>query len=166
MAMMQRIKPAVNQICNAGDVKQQAAVLCAVIDHCDLAAACKLAGINSTKEMAATKYVCEQSARMLGCTRSSKNAQEKTSRKKQDAVELVLMFTVPSPNHETDVPSQHDRACLLGIPGSTLQRVDSAVITKRQQLTASKKEIYWMLAKKKKGYLMLGFGAIEIAYRA
>ncbi len=72
MAKMRRVK--LNQICNAGNVKQQAAVLHAVIDHRDLAAAHELAGIDSTKEMAATKYVCEQSARMLGRACSSKNA--------------------------------------------------------------------------------------------
>ncbi len=74
MAKMRRVKPAVNQISNTSNVKQQAAVLCAVIDHCDLAAARELARIDSMKEMAATKYVCEQSARMLGRARSSKNA--------------------------------------------------------------------------------------------
>jgi hypothetical protein len=74
MAKMQRVKPAVDRICNAGNVKQQAAVLCAVIDHRDLAAARELAGINSMKEMAAAKYVCDESARMLGRARSSKNA--------------------------------------------------------------------------------------------
>jgi hypothetical protein len=105
--------------------------------------------------MATAKYVCEQSARMLGCARSSKNAQGKTSCKKQDAVKVVLMLTAPSSNQETDVPSQRDHARLLGIPCSTLQRVDSAVITKRQQLTAGEREIYWMLAKKKKGYLTI-----------
>ncbi len=152
---MQCIKPTVNQICNAGNVKLQAAVLCAVIDHRDLAAAHELAGIDSTKEMAATKYVCEQSARMLGCARSSKNAHGKTSRKKQDAVTVVLTFTEPSPNWEIDVLSQRNHAHLLGILRSTLQCVDSAVITKRQQLTAGKREIYWTLAKKKKGYSII-----------
>jgi hypothetical protein len=48
---------------------------------------------------------------------------------------VVLTFTAPSPNQETDVLSQRNHACLLGILHSTLQRVDSAVIMKRQQLT-------------------------------
>jgi hypothetical protein len=108
--------PAVDQIHNAGDVEQQAAVLCAVIDHRDLAAAHELARIDSTKEMATAKYVCEQSARMLGHACSSKNAQGKPSHEKQDAVEVVLTFTAPSPNQETDIPSQRNRARLLGIP--------------------------------------------------
>jgi hypothetical protein len=152
MAKMRRLKLAVDRVCNAGNIEQQAAVLRAIIDHRDLASAHELAGIDSTKEMAAAKYVCEQSARMLGRARSSKNAQGKTSCEKRDAVKVVLTFTAPSPNRETDLPSQRDRARLLGIPRSTLQRVDSAVITKSQQLTASKREIYWTLAKKKNGY--------------
>ncbi len=115
MAKMQRVKPAIDQICNAGNLKQQAAVLYAVIDHRDLAAACELAGIDSMKEMAAAKYVCQQSARMLGCAPSSKNDRGETSCEKQDVVEVVLTFTAPSPNRETVVPSQRDHARLLGI---------------------------------------------------
>jgi hypothetical protein len=74
MTKMQSVKPAVDQICNVGSVERQASALCAVIDHCDLAAARELAGINSTKEMAAAKYLCEQSAQMLGCACKSKKA--------------------------------------------------------------------------------------------
>ena len=84
MAKMRLIKPAVNRIHNAGNVEQQAAVLRAVIDHRYFTAARELAGIDSTKEIAAAKYVCEQSARMLGRarTRSNEKARGKTSREK------------------------------------------------------------------------------------
>ncbi len=74
MAKMRCVKPAVNKIRNAGNVEQQAAVLRAVIDHRDLTAARELAGIDSTKEIAAAKYVCEQSTRMLGRARSNEKA--------------------------------------------------------------------------------------------
>ncbi len=66
MAKIQRVKLAVDQILKAGDVFKQAAILCAVIDHCDLAAACEVAGIDLSKDIATAKYVCEQSAQMLG----------------------------------------------------------------------------------------------------
>jgi hypothetical protein len=82
MAKMRRVKPAVDRILSAGNVFKQAAVLCAVIDHHDLAAAREVASINSSKDIATAKYVCEQSAWMLGQTRSSKNARGKTSREK------------------------------------------------------------------------------------
>ncbi len=82
MAKMWRVKPAVDRILKAGNVSKQAAVLCAVIDHRDLAAACEVAGIYLSKDIATAKYVCEQSARMLGQARSSKNARGKTSREK------------------------------------------------------------------------------------
>ncbi len=57
---------AVDKILNAGNIEQQAAVLRAIANHPALAAAYKLAGIDSLKEQATTKYVCEQSTRMLG----------------------------------------------------------------------------------------------------
>jgi hypothetical protein len=78
------------------------------------------AGINSLKDIDTAKYVCKQSARMLGRARSSKNAQGKTSREKQDAAKVVLMFTAPLLNGGGDVPSRCKRARLLGIVPSTL----------------------------------------------
>jgi hypothetical protein len=69
---------------------------------------------------------------MLGRARSSKNACGKTSRDKQDAAEVVLMFTVPSPNGGENIPSRRKCACLLGIAPSTLDRLDNAMIQKRQ----------------------------------
>jgi len=51
----------------------------------------------------------------------------------QGATEVILAFSVPSPTRqstirETVVPSQRDCARLLGIPQSTLQRVDGVMI--------------------------------------
>jgi hypothetical protein len=82
MAKMRRVKPAVDRILKAGDVSKQAAVLRAVIDHRDLAAAREVAGIDLSKDIATAKYVCEQSARMLGRAWSTENARGKTSREK------------------------------------------------------------------------------------
>jgi hypothetical protein len=152
MAKMRRVKPAVDKIRNAGNVEQQAAVLRAVIDHCDLTAARELTGIDSTKEIAAAKYVCEQSTRMLGRARSNEKAQGNTSREKQDAAEVVLTFTAPSPNRTINVPSRRQCACLLGIPRSTLDCLDGTMIKKRQQLTAGERGVQWALSKARKGY--------------
>ncbi len=60
MAQLWRVKPAVDKILNAGNVEQQAAVLCAVTNHPVLTAALKLAGIDLSKEHATAKYVCDQ----------------------------------------------------------------------------------------------------------
>ena len=67
-----------------------------------------------------------------------------------------MSFSAPSPtwpstNQETVVPSQSDRAKLFRIPRSILQRIDGAMITKRQLLTAGERGIYWALAKKREG---------------
>ncbi len=67
------VEPAVNNILSAGNVEQLAATLRDVVNHSALTAACKLAGKDSLKEQATAKYVCEQSAWMLGHAHSSKN---------------------------------------------------------------------------------------------
>ena len=91
---------------------------------------------------------------MLGRARSNVKVRGKSKREKRDATEFILAFSAPSPtrqstNRETVVPSQRDCARLLGIPQSTLQRVDGAMIMKRQQLTTGERVIYWALAKTK-----------------
>jgi len=58
----------------------------------------------------------------------------------------------PSMNWETVVPSQCDCAKLFRIPRSTCRCVNGALITKRQQLTAGERGIYWALATTKRGY--------------
>jgi hypothetical protein len=89
---------------------------------------------------------------MLGRARSSENARGKTSREKRDATEEVLTFTAPSPNRSEDVPGRRKRARLLGIAPSTLDRVDNAMIKKRQQLRDGERGVHWALAKAKKGH--------------
>jgi hypothetical protein len=62
MAKLWYVKLAVNNIVNACNVEQQAAVLCAVTNPPALTAAHELAKIGSSKEQVVAKYVCEQLA--------------------------------------------------------------------------------------------------------
>jgi hypothetical protein len=78
--------------------------------------------------------------------------QAKTTDEKRDAVKVMLTFSAPSPEKMTFVPSQRDRAHVLGVPQSTLATREKALIEKRRQLSAGKKGIFWELAKRKKGY--------------
>ena len=119
-------------------------MICADLDHPALAAACTLAGILSTKDQAIASYVSEQTAQMLERARTNLKVRGKPKREKCDATEVVMSFSAPSPtwpstNQETVVPSQRDCAKLFRIPRSTLQRVDGAMITKRQKLTAGER---------------------------
>lgn len=77
IAKMRCVKPAVDRIPNASSVEEMASILCAVLDHRDLAAALEFIGNDSTKEMSAAKYLCEQSARMLICARKNSKARGK-----------------------------------------------------------------------------------------
>ncbi len=72
MAKMRCVKPTVDTIVKAGNVEDQATLICAVVDHPALVAARALAGLLSTKEQAASSYVSEQTAWMLGHARSNK----------------------------------------------------------------------------------------------
>jgi hypothetical protein len=157
MAKMRCIKPTVDKMVDAGNVNDQATMIHAVVDHPALVAAHALAGILSMKEQAVASYVSKQTVRMLGRARSNVKVRGKLKREKRNATKVVMSFSAPSPtrpstNRETVVPSQRDRAKLFRIPRSTLQRVDGAMITKRQQLTAGEWGIYWALAKTKRGY--------------
>jgi hypothetical protein len=76
----------------------------------------------------------------------------KTTVKKCDATKVMLIFSAPSPEKVTSVPSQHDCARVLGMPQSTLVTRERAFIEKCQQLSAIKRGIFWALAKCKKGY--------------
>jgi hypothetical protein len=157
MAKMWCVKPTVDKIVDAGNKIDQATMIRAVVDHPALVAARALAGILSTKEQAVASYVSKQTARMLGRARSNVKVRGKSKREKRDATEVVMSFSAPLPtrpstNRETVVPSQRDCAKLFRIPRSTLQRVNGAMITKRQQLTAGERGIYWVLAKTKRGY--------------
>ncbi len=155
IAKLWGVKLAIDKIVNAGNVEQQAAVLPAVANHPALTAACELARINSLKEQATAKYVCEQSRQMLGCACSSNNAHGKATRDKRHAAKVVPTFTAPSPNRELVIPSQCECTCLIGIAPSMLNHVDNAMIKKREQLPAGVSGIYWTIAKEGKGYLTI-----------
>jgi hypothetical protein len=141
MAKMWCVKPTVDKIVDSGNVNDQATMIRAVVDHPALVAARVLAGILSTKEQAAALYISEQTARILGRARSNVKAWGKSKREIRDATKVVMSFSAPLPtrpstNRGTVIPSQRDRAKLFRISHSTLQRVDGAMIMKRQQLTA------------------------------
>ena len=112
----------------------------------------EMAAINSSKESAAAKYVMGQSARMMERNCNTKKLHGNTTTEKRDAVEVILAFSAPSPQKTTGVPSRRDRARALGVPPSTLDRVDARLIEKRQQLTADKRGVHWELSMRKKGY--------------
>jgi len=151
-AKSRQVKPAVDAILRAESIDAQAAVLCAVTDHTSLSAACKLARISSSKEQAAHKFVCEQSARMMERNRAAQKLRANVTSDKRLAAEVMLTFSAPSPDKVRGVPSQRDRARVLGVPRATLSRLDKVLIKKRKQLTAEKKGVHWALAKRKKGY--------------
>lgn len=152
MAKLRRVKPAVDKIIKAGSVESQAAVLRAVADHPALAAASKLAGIETSKQLAATKFIWEQSSRMMERARSGGRHRGNTTCEKHSAVEVMLTFCAPSPDKAASAPSILDRAQIIGVPKSTLHRVEKKIIEKRRQLTAGERGIHWAMAKRKKGY--------------
>ncbi len=67
------------------------------------------------------------------------------------------MFITLSPNRVPIIPSLRQRACLIGIVPLKLNRVDSAMIKKREQLTPGVRGIYWAIAKGKKGYSKISY---------
>jgi hypothetical protein len=71
---------------------------------------------------------------------------------KRDAVEVILAFSAPSPQKTMGVPSRRDRARALGVPPSTLDRVDACLIKKCWQLTTGERGVHWALSKRKKGF--------------
>jgi hypothetical protein len=78
--------------------------------------------------------------------------QAKTTDEKCDAFKVMLTFSASLPDKMALVPSQRDCARVLGMPQSTLATREKALIEKCRQLSASKKGIFWALAKCKKGY--------------
>jgi hypothetical protein len=146
------VKPAVKAICQGGNIILEAAVLHAVADHPALNAACELAGIEMLKTLALSKFLCNQSSRMMKRACNGLSVHGKTSQEKHDAIKVVLTFSTPSTNKTADTPSMRDHARIMGVPFSMLQRVKKSVIEKRRQLTAAERGIYWALSKRKKGY--------------
>jgi len=97
MAKQRCVKQSFNKILTTGNVQLQAALLCALTDHPALAPAIKLAGIATSRSMAAATFVCTQSARMMERARSGTNLHGKREREKRHATEVMLTFTTPSP---------------------------------------------------------------------
>ncbi len=154
-AKCKMVKPAVKAICQGRNIVLEAAVLRAVADHPAVNAARELVGIETLKTLALSKFLCNQSSRMMKRACNGESVRGKTSQEKHDTIEVVLTFSTPSPNKTADTPSMHDRACIMGVPFSMLQRVEKSVIEKRCQLTAAERGIYWALLKRKKGYLTI-----------
>ena len=107
-AKSRQVKPAVDAILRAGSIDAQAAVLRAVADHTSLKDACDLARISSSKEQAAHKFVCEQSARMMERNRATEKLRANVTSDKRLAAEVMLTFSAPSPDKVRGVPSQRD----------------------------------------------------------
>ena len=75
---------------------------------------------------------------------------------RRDAFEVMHAFSRPLPEKTVGAPRHHDYAPVLGMPQSTISRMDALLIEKHRQLSAGKKGIYWALAKCKKGYSTIG----------
>ena len=69
-----------------------------------------MAGIATSREMAAAKFVCNQSARMMERARSTEKLRGNTHKQKRDAVEVMLTFTAPSL-----VRKAGDPACVIAL---------------------------------------------------
>ncbi len=84
--------------------------------------------------------------------RTTQNMRGNSTNKKRDSAKVMLTFSAPSPNSKSDaVPSIRARASILGVPFSTLQRVEKNVIEKRRKLTDGEFGVYWAVANRKKG---------------
>jgi hypothetical protein len=144
--------PAVKKIFRVGNPSMQAAVLRAIINHPSLASARKIAGINSSKQQETANFLCQQSAQLLLHNWSTQNTRDNATYEKRDAAEVMMTFTAPSPDKTVGIPSEGERTCIIGVPRTTLQRIQKHVMEKRRQLTAGERGVYWALAKRKKGY--------------
>ena len=90
---------------------------------------------------------------MMERNRNTSKLHGNSTTEKRDAVEVILAFSAPSPQKTMGVPSRRDRARALGVPPSTLDRVDACLIKKRRQLTtAGETGVHWALSKRKKGF--------------
>jgi hypothetical protein len=147
-----QVKPAVDSILRAGNAVQQGFLLRGVLDHPSMFSARKMAAIDSSKESVAAKYVVGQQTRMMERNRKTLTLHGNSTTVKHDAVEVVLAFSAPSPQKTTGVPNRRDCAHALGVPPSTLARMDAHLIEKRWQLTAGKRGVHWALSKRKRGF--------------
>ncbi len=116
-----------------------------------MAPARKLARINSSKMQASYKFVCKQSSCVMKRNHNRENLHARTTDKKRDVAKVMLIFSAPLQEKVTGVSSQHDGACVLGMPMSTLATREKALIGKRWQLSTIKKGISECLLNAKRG---------------
>jgi hypothetical protein len=116
MAKQRRVKPSVDQIINAGNVQSQAAILRALADHPALAPAVEMAGIATSRAIAAAEFVCTQLLRMMERARSATKLRGNKQQQKRDAAEVMLTFTAPSTVRKAGDPSRRDLTRALGVP--------------------------------------------------
>jgi hypothetical protein len=130
MAKYQSVNPTVEKILHARNVKARVAVLCAVANYPSLAPAHKLARIDSSKEQALYKFVCKQTAWLMKWNCFTWKPHANVTAKRHGAAKVMLTFSTPLPEKVAAVPSQHDCACVLGVPRMTMTRVDTLLIEK------------------------------------
>ena len=155
VAKFRAVRPAVEKILCTGSPSIQAAVLRAVIDHPSLAAAREIAGIHSSKQQVATTFLCCQTARLLTENRKTGKKRGNTTADRRGAAEIVFAFTAPSPGKK-GAPSKRQRALVMGLPRTTMQRAHKAGTEKRRQLTARERDVYWSRTQSRKGYRRIG----------
>ncbi len=89
----------------------------------------------------------------MSCNQTTQNMRGNSTNKKRNATKVMLTFSAPLPNSKSNaVPSIHAQASILGMPFSTLQRIEKNVIKKHRKLTDGKFGVYWAIANRKKGY--------------
>ena len=100
----------------------EAALLCTVTYHPALNNARELAGIEMLNTLAASKFICEQSSKMMKCARTSDLlcVRGKLSQEKCDAAKVAFTFCAPSPDKTAYAPSMRDHTRIMGVPSSTL----------------------------------------------
>ena len=108
---MRCVKPTVDKNFDAGNVNDQATMIRTVVDHPALVAASALAGLLSTKEQAASSYVSEQTARMLGRARSNEKVRGKSKREKWGATKVILALSAPLSTQQSTNPFATQTCC-------------------------------------------------------
>ncbi len=86
-----------------------------------MAHARQIADIDLSKEIAAAKFIVGQSARMMEQNCSTTKLRGNSTTEKCNAVEVMMTFSAPLPEKTAAVPSQCQRALVLGVPASLLK---------------------------------------------
>jgi hypothetical protein len=152
VAKFRAVRPAVEKILHVGNPSMHAAVLRVIINQPSLASACKIAGIDSSKQQATASFLCQQSAQLLLHNQSTQNMCGITTSEKHNGAEVVMTFTAPSLDQMVGILSKREQARITGVPRTTLQRIQKHVLEKHHQLTAGERGVCWASAKWKKGY--------------